>query len=178
MERPRSYSEHIQGMPKKPSNPQSQDNLDDLRSPPSTPSTPSSTPLDEFISLDHEHNDFRPEGRRKTKAKRKNKGNDDESTLCLKSINETLKQTVVIEKEKWEAKKSSKKEKREAKRRRIEEKALHEERKVMMQSVVGLTPVQVAYWKHQQSIIVERYKANGFMKDLETDGNDDDFNFY
>ncbi|KAG5563934.1 hypothetical protein RHGRI_000200 [Rhododendron griersonianum] len=97
---------------KKPSNPQSQAiDLDDLGTP-STPSTPCSIPLDEFKSMDHEHNEVRPaEGRRKAKAKRKNEWRDEESTLYLKSINETLAQTAIIEKEKLETKKKSEEEK-------------------------------------------------------------------
>ncbi|KAI8528672.1 hypothetical protein RHMOL_Rhmol12G0165600 [Rhododendron molle] len=163
---------------KKPSNPQSQAiDLDDLGTP-STPSTPCSIPLDEFKSMDHEHNQVRPaEGRRKAKAKRKNKWRDEESTLYLKSINETLAQTVIIEKEKLEAKKKSEEEKWESKKRRDEQKTLREEMKVMRQSMVGLTPEQAAYWKLQQSLIVERYKANGFLTDLETYEKNYDFNF-
>ncbi|KAG5556512.1 hypothetical protein RHGRI_006944 [Rhododendron griersonianum] len=119
---------------KKPSNPQSQAiDLDDL----GTPSTLCSIPLDEFKSMDHEHN----------------------------------------EKEKLEAKKKSEEEKWEAKKRRAEQKTLHEEMKVMRQSMVGLTPEQAAYWKLQQSLIVERYKANGFLTDLETYEKNYDFNF-
>ncbi|KAF7123937.1 hypothetical protein RHSIM_Rhsim12G0055400 [Rhododendron simsii] len=167
---------------KKSSNPQSQAiGLDDMGSPPLStplsPSPPGSTPLGEAISLDDAHNQLRPEGRQKTKAKRNNEGKDDESTLYLKSINETLKDAAVIEKEKLEAKKSFEKEKQEAKKRRIEQKAMHEERKVMSQSLVGLTPEQVTYWKLQQSIIIERYKANGLMQDPESYGNVLDFDF-
>ncbi|KAI8567958.1 hypothetical protein RHMOL_Rhmol02G0161600 [Rhododendron molle] len=163
---------------KKPSNPQSQAiDLDDLGTP-STPSTPSSIPLDEFKSMDHEHNQVRPaERRRKAKAKRKNEWKDEESTLYLKSINETLAQTAIIEKEKLEAKKKSEEEKWEAKKRRAEQKTLREEMKVMRQSMVGLTPEQAAYWKLQQSLIVERYKANGLLRDLETYEKNYDFNF-
>ncbi|KAI8559746.1 hypothetical protein RHMOL_Rhmol04G0198200 [Rhododendron molle] len=152
---------------KKPSNPQSQAiDLDDLGTP-STPSTPSSIPLDEFKSMDHEHNQVRPaERRRKAKAKRKNEWKDEESTLYLKSINETLVQTAIIEKGKLEAKK-----------RRAEQKTLCEEMKVMRQSMVGLTPEQAAYWKLQRSLIVERYKANGLLRDLETYEKNYDFNF-
>ncbi|KAE9445666.1 hypothetical protein C3L33_22436, partial [Rhododendron williamsianum] len=155
---------------KKSSNPQSQAiGLDDMGSPPlSTPSPPSSTPLGETDFQNGAHNQIRPEGRQKTKVKRKNEGKDDESTLYLKSINETLKDATVIEKEKWEAKKSFEKEKLEAKKRRIEQKAMHEERKLMSQSLVGLTPEQVVYWKLQQSIILERYKTNGLVQDPET----------
>ncbi|KAG5554796.1 hypothetical protein RHGRI_012377 [Rhododendron griersonianum] len=83
----------------------------------------------------------------------------------------------MIEKEKLEAKKNSKKEKWEAKKRRNEQKIMHEEMKVMRQSMVGLTPKQAAYWKLQQSLIVERYKANGFLTDLETNENNYGFNF-
>ncbi|KAG5564570.1 hypothetical protein RHGRI_000676 [Rhododendron griersonianum] len=165
---------------KKPSNPQSQViGLDDLGTPPpSTTSTQCSIPLDEFKSQDDEHDQVRPaEGRRKTKAKRKNEWRDEESTLFLKSINETLAQTAMIEKEKLEAKKNFEKEKSEAKKRRNEQKIMHEEMKVMRQSMVGLTPEQAAYWKLQQSLIVERYKANGFLTDLETNENNYGFNF-
>ncbi|KAI8530497.1 hypothetical protein RHMOL_Rhmol11G0063700 [Rhododendron molle] len=77
---------------------------------------------------------------------------------------------TVIDKEKWEAKKSFEKEKLEAKKRRIEQKAMHEERKVISQSLMGPTPEQVAYWMLQQSIIVERYKTNGLVQDPETFG--------
>ncbi|KAI8546680.1 hypothetical protein RHMOL_Rhmol07G0138500 [Rhododendron molle] len=163
---------------KKPSNPQSQAiDLDDLGTP-STPSTPSLILLDEFKSMDHEHNQVRlAEGRRKAKAKRKNEWRDEESTLYLKSINETLAQTAIIEKEKLEAKKKSEEEKWEAKKRRAEQKTLREEMKVMRQSMVGLTPEQATYWKLHQSLIVERYKANGLLRDLETYEKNYDFNF-
>ncbi|KAH7843105.1 hypothetical protein Vadar_012638 [Vaccinium darrowii] len=88
-----------------------------------------------------------------------------------------LEEATKIEKEKLEVKKSSEKEKWAAKKRRIEQKKMHEERKVMSQSLVGLSPDQEAYWKLQQSLIVSCYKANGFMVDKETCGNDFDFNF-
>ncbi|KAH7860047.1 hypothetical protein Vadar_008509 [Vaccinium darrowii] len=164
---------------KKPSNPQSQAiDSDDQGSPPSfTPSTPCPTLLDEVISLDHGHDEVRAVGKKKTKAKRKNEGKDDESTLYLKNINERLEEATKIEKEKLEVKKSSEKEKWAAKKRRIEQKEMQEERKVMSQSLVGLSPDQEAYWKLQQSLIVSRYKANGFIVNKETCGNDFDFNF-
>ncbi|KAI8562779.1 hypothetical protein RHMOL_Rhmol03G0061800 [Rhododendron molle] len=77
---------------------------------------------------------------------------NEESTSFFKSINETLAQTAMIEKEKLEAKKNSEKEKWEAKKRRNEQQIMHEEMKVMRQSMVGLTPEKTAYWKLQQSL--------------------------
>lgn len=144
---------------KKPSNPMIlTDDMENMSSPPlSNPMAPSSISLDDDVSPIHGAHLIRPEGRRKAKAKRKNESKDDESTLYLKSINETLKETVIIEKEKWEAKK-----------KRTEQKALNQEMKVMSQSMVGLTPEQQVYWKIQQSIILERYKGSGFMQEVET----------
>lgn len=74
----------------------------------------------------------------------------------MKSINQTLKEAATIEKEKWGAKK-----------RRADKKALNQEIKVMSQYMVGFTPEQKAYWKLQQSMIIERYKENGCLSNLE-----------
>lgn len=70
------------------------------------------------------------EGRRKAKAKakRNRECKEDEGTLYLKSIDDTLKEATMIEKEKWEAKK-----------KRVEQKALIQEMKVMSQSIYGRT---------------------------------------